>query len=201
MPTYLDQHICLQKDAGTFQPGNRWQDAAQCKEHFEKARQSVLDKSDPPFDDYMYIMQNVPAPPCCEACRGMCSGFGQRAELGLNNQLRYVRIGHQQVKFTGSAAGIDATRPNCMYKCTCCPCWLLHNFVLQTYKHAFNQYIDNHLEWLSAEEAKVKNDEDTSIAATLSAGTGSLMGSITGSAKVAPSETGNPPSQQSSGSK
>jgi hypothetical protein len=192
MPTYLDQHICLAKEKETFEPGKRWEDAAQCKVHFENVRQSVIDKSGPPLqDNNFYVMQNVPAPPCGEACKLMCAGFGDKAEMTLNNQLRYVRIGNKQLKFTGDAAGFQATQPGCMYKCTSCPCFLFHNFA-GTYNTAFNQYIDNHLEWLSEEESAAKNAESSPSAA-------SSMFSMGGAAKVAPEP--NPdttPSQQPS---
>jgi len=146
MPTYLDQHISTKKDQANFVPGNRWQQAAACKLHFETVRSQVLDKGKP-FEDHMYIMQNTPAPGCWESCVGLCVSAEEKAMLDINNQLRYVRIANRQLRFTGDAAGFKSIQPSCTYKTAMWPCYCTH-YLMGTYKSAYNQYVDNHIEWL-----------------------------------------------------
>jgi len=191
MPTYLDQHICKADNQANFVPGTRWQDAGECKEHFTKIRASVLDATGPPFDDHMYIMQLVPAPPCCEACKGMCAGFGDKSMLHINNQLRYVRIANRQLRFTGDAAGFNALRPGCCYTCGYkLPCYLCHS-MMGTYTTAYKQYIDNHLEWLpeghnaGGVERSLAEGASSALGGLTSAFGGSGKGSGTGSIKMA----------------
>merc|ERR1711988_1651600 len=147
MPTYLDQHICMAKDQANFVPGNRWQQAAACKAHYEQVRTQVLEKVGKPFDDHMYIMQNTPPPGCWEGCKGYCVSAEEKAMLDINNQLRYVRIANRPLRFTGDAAGFKSIQPSCLYKTTMCPCYCTHH-LMGTYKSAYNQYVDNHIEWL-----------------------------------------------------
>lgn len=147
MPTYLDQHICMKENQANFVAGDRWQDAAKCKTHYEQIRESVLNKVGKPFDDHMYIMQNTPPPTCWEGCKGMCASFGDKSMIDINNQLRYVRIANRQLRFTGDPAGFNALQPSLAYMVGMCPCYCTH-VCMGTYKTAFNQYIDNHLEWL-----------------------------------------------------
>jgi len=147
MPTYLDSHICEAKNAADFQPGNRWEDATKCKERFAEIKKHVADKGDPPFDEHMYLMQPVPNPPCCESMKMCCSSYGDQQMVLINNELRYTRIGHKQMRFTGDAAGFNATKLGCCAKIMC-PCSYGLHKMLGTYNTAHKNYIDNHLEWL-----------------------------------------------------
>jgi hypothetical protein len=186
MPTYLDQHICEKTDKA-FQPGDRWKDAGECKKRFKEIK--TLAFADPPFDEHMYIMQNIHNPPCCETCKALCSGYGKKQVVQINNELRYLRVGHKKVKFTGDAAGFNALRPGWKWICCChWPCYLLHSCCLGTYKKAYNQYVDNHLEWATSAATSTSAGKDGSALRDLAAGkTGNC-----GSAKIAPAPEEQP---------
>merc|ERR1719409_2190861 len=116
----------------------------------------------------------------------------------MNNQLRYVRIGNRQLRFTGNAADLDKLQPGCGYKLTSCPCFCYHT-IIGTYKTAYNQYIDNHIEWLPeghnpggmerslAEGALAAVGSASEAMGSLGSSMGSMFGG--GSAKVAPEPT------------
>jgi len=167
MPTYLDQHVCWVEEDATFKPGDRYEDAGRCAAHFEQVREKVLNKKNG-YLDHMYIMQNTPGMPFCDMCKNACScDFGTKQMLAIENQLRYTRIGGQQMKFLGSADGFNATQPGCGYMCAKCPCYFCHNCVLGTYKDAVNQYTDNNLEWMSTAEVADAKAQDFSIEGAL----------------------------------
>jgi hypothetical protein len=185
-PTYLDQHTCLTKEKDTHLPGNRWEDAGKCKERFKEIKTQAKEPTGPPFDEHMYLMQPVPSPPCCESMKNCCSSYGDKEMMFINNRLRYIRIGHKQMRFTGDAAGFNALRPSCCFCCHHCPCYTLHK-TLGTYTKAYNQYIDNHLEWLPEGHAP------PGVARDMAAGKMS--------AKVHPDPAADAPGQQSADAK
>jgi len=147
MPTYLDSHICEEKNAADFQPDELWKDGPKCKARFAEIKKHVADKGDPPFDERMYLMRPLPDPPICERLKMCFMGYGDQQMVLINNELRYIRIGHKQLRFTGDAAGFNATKLGCMAKLMCPCAYMLHK-TLGTYNKAYNNYIDNHLEWL-----------------------------------------------------
>lgn len=210
MPTYLDEHVCWADEEKTFKPGTRYEDAGRCKNHFEQVRETVLSNKKDAFLDHMYIMQNTPAMPFCDMCKNFCScDFGTKQMLAIENQLRYTRIGGQQMKFLGSADGFNATQPSCGYMCHHCPCWCFHRCIMGTYKDALFQYTDNNLAWVTKEEVPVEEefsigdhipsmgDAKASVSNAITAGKnaiGSLFGSDNASKVVPePAETGTAP--------
>jgi len=144
MPNYLDNHVCEITEKADFKPIDRWEDAGKCKAHFAEIKQNAHNNK--PFNKHMFLMQNIPPPSCMENCAGLCHGYGDKQMVMVNNELRYVRIGHRKMRFTGDAAGFASVRASCCFKCQCTTCYAFHT-LMGTYVKAHRRYIDNHLEW------------------------------------------------------
>lgn len=144
LPNYLDNHVCLTTEKADFKPLDRWEDAGKCKAHFAEIKKNAHDNT--PFNEHMFLMQNVPSPSCSENCAAFCHGYGTKQLNMLNNELRYVRIGHRKLKFTGDADGFASVQPSCCFKLGCTTCFAAHTF-MGTYRKAHRIYIDNHLAW------------------------------------------------------
>lgn len=163
-PTYLDEHICEDKEEGTFQPGTRWQDASQCKDRVLEIRKQVQNEAMAPFSEHMYMMRPIPDPTCCETLGHCCSDYGTQQVALVENELKYIRVGNKKLKFTGDAAGFNALKLSCCAKMIIAPCYSMHKMV-GTYTAAHNQYIDNHLAWADEQPEGMAVPEPNPMAA------------------------------------